>query len=338
MTFSIVIPARNGEKFLYDTIISALAQKRPADEIIVIDDASVDKTAEIACLPKFEGKVLYRFNPEATGFADAWNRAATFATSDFVTILHQDDLLHEDYLLYIEKAVAAYPDVKHFYAACNYIDASGNITKVPPYPHSLEPKLNSGEDYARRYLAGVYGNNHIHRCPGVTTSREILLNRCNYRKEAGQIADDDFFLRIGEFTDILGISEPLACFRHHSYSVTGRLDNLTRTLAEDYLFQVRQYAKNRGILDSDTVSTINLLAVRFINQLRFRSVLSGDDEAAKAAHTLKVEFERAVPDFFEQKLPSWGRYLWKFANSRSYPAFPEKLYVAAIGLIIKLRG
>jgi glycosyltransferase involved in cell wall biosynthesis len=48
MQFSVVIPAHNGELYLRLTIESALNQTRKADEIIVVDDASTDKTAEIA--------------------------------------------------------------------------------------------------------------------------------------------------------------------------------------------------------------------------------------------------------------------------------------------------
>jgi len=87
MTFSVLIPAYNGEKFLMHAIESVLEQGRPADEIIVLDDASQDGTARIAA--RYKDRIKYFYHPEPTGFVDAWNRAIARASCDFVTILHQ---------------------------------------------------------------------------------------------------------------------------------------------------------------------------------------------------------------------------------------------------------
>lgn len=335
MIFSIAIPAHNGESFIRYAIESALSQTRNADEVIVIDDASADTTAEIA--KGYGGRIIYLFNKKATGFVDAWNRAIELAAGDFVTLLHQDDILHPDYLKHIEKTVEKFSKVKHFYSACNYIDRKGNVIKTPPEPYSLEPVLYSGREYARNYLNGVITNNHIHRCPGVTTQRKLLIEECTYRKEAGHIADDDFFLRVGAFTDVVGISHPLAGYRHHKGSETGRLDLLSLKLAEAYLFQAQYYKDGSSLLDSDDITKINEQTVRFINLLLFQGILYKRDEWVQRAKELRAELDEGIPGFMDRSLPHWAKRLWSLMQSAGSGRLSASLYVQALNTIRQTR-
>jgi glycosyltransferase involved in cell wall biosynthesis len=332
---SIVIPAHNGEQYLRLAIDSAINQTRSPDEIIVVDDASTDATAEIA--KSFGSKIKYHFNQRATGFVDAWNRAIELASGDFVSILHQDDLLHPKYLEHIERAISQFPGVSHFYTACNYIDENGSIIKKPPEPHSFEPVLYTGKEYAHNYLNGIIMNNHIHRCPGVTTSRELLIKQCKYRKEAGHIADDDFFLRVGEFTDVVGISYPLASYRHHKESETGRLDLLSLELAEAYVFQVKYYKDGSSILDPEDIEKINRQAVRFINLLLFQGVLYKRDEWIQRAQELRNELEQIKKGFMERNLPRWAKCLWRLILSPGSNHLSASLYVQALNTMRQMR-
>lgn len=311
--FSIVIPAHNGERYLAEAISSALAQKRQADEIIVIDDASVDQTAAIARSSEFSDRVSYIFNEQATGFVDAWNRAVTMSSGDFVTILHQDDVLDSGYLTSVELALKRFPEVRHVYAACRYIDAEGKVVGEPHSPSNSDPVLYSGREYARAYLAGVSANRHIHRCPGVTTSRNLLLKECTYRKEAGHIADDDFFLRVGGFTDVAGFSCPQASYRLHESSATSQLDLLSLRLVRDYLFQMEWYRRESGLLEPADVEIINRLAVRFLNLLLFQALLFGNDDWLMEALRLREELEMLLPGYAEQMIPHWARPMWQLA-------------------------
>ncbi|HAM52392.1 MAG TPA: hypothetical protein DCP92_17480 [Nitrospiraceae bacterium] len=333
--FSIVIPAHNGAQFLHLAIGAALQQTRLADEVLLIDDASTDATVEIA--KSYESKLKYHFHQEATGFVDAWNRAIELASGDFVTILHQDDLLHPEYLEHIEKALRRFPSIKHFYSACNYIDEHGAIIKGPPEPYSLEPVFYSGKEYARNYLNGVVTNNHIHRCPGVTTQRNLLLAECTYRKEAGHIADDDFFLRVGAFTDVVGISQPLASFRHHGHSVTGQRGLLTLELARDYVFQVLFHKGNKTLLDDEDITQVQLQAVKFINLLLFQSLLYKQQEWTQKAFGLRDELDKMLPSFMEKNLPLWARKMWGMTSAKSKKNRTAAFYVAVLNAIIKSR-
>ena len=311
MKYSIVIPTYNGEKFIYETLTSACFQERLADEIIIYDDGSKDRTLEICRSDAFKEKIqIYENKNGPSGFVNSWKKAIGKAKYNYVTLLHQDDLLHHSYLRVIENALKDYPDVRHIYSACNYIDEYGNVTREPPKPLSLEPILYSGKEYRHNYLQSVAFRRHIHRCPGVTTSRE-LLDICPYREEAGHIADDDFFYRIGKYTDVLGISAPLASYRAHRNSETGRLEEkeFIYRLARDYVFQCN-FHSNFEYFELSDVNTLNRLAVKYINLLLRYGLVSGRKEIVTSALQFKQIF-RLTSKYNIYKYSSWRyKIIW----------------------------
>jgi len=313
--FSIVIPARNGERYLEAAIQSALAQTRAADEILVVDDASVDRTSEIARSARWNGRVSYRYHASPSGFALAWNRAAQFCNGDFVTILHQDDLLDSQYLASVESARIRFPNAEHIYAACRYIDAYDTETRCAPLPHSDAPELLEGKDYARRYLDGVLSNRHIHRCPGVTTSRLLLTTRCAYRKEAGHIADDDFFYRVGALTNVIGIAKPLASYREHEQSITGSNESLELTLAGDWLFQVREFKAGRTLFQpSDGVRLVKQ-TVKLATRALVSAIRKQDDAKIRASVRIMETLEQTAPECHAH-VARWATASSAFARPR----------------------
>lgn len=48
LTISVVLCTYNGEKYIEEQLHSILSQKRPVDEIIILDDGSTDHTIDIA--------------------------------------------------------------------------------------------------------------------------------------------------------------------------------------------------------------------------------------------------------------------------------------------------
>lgn len=316
MRFSIVIPAYNGEKFVKLAVESCIKQSRTADEIIVVDDASTDKTAEVIKPYLKKNNVKYFYNHKSTGFVDAWNRCIKKATGDFVTILHQDDLLHPEYLKNVEKAAKKFPKARHFYSACNYVDEHGKITQPPQDFHSIEPTLYSGKKYAQNYLDGVLKNKHIHRCPGVTTSRDLLARKCTYRKEAGHIADDDFFYRVGMFTDVVGISQPLASFRIHANSTTGQQANLSSVLIKDYFFQIKYHQDSPTLFNPKDIQMFHRITSKLMTQMLVQSIIFKDDELYLASIDNKEQFEKLLQVPYGKYLPLWGQVLWCLSPQR----------------------
>lgn len=87
---SIVIPVRDGERYLPEAIDSALGQEGAEVEVIVVDDGSVDASAEIAA--GYGAEVcLARLAPRGPGAAR--NHGVGLARGSHVTFVDADDVL-----------------------------------------------------------------------------------------------------------------------------------------------------------------------------------------------------------------------------------------------------
>ena len=91
---SILIPAYNAEKWISDTIMSALCQSWPKKELIIVDDGSTDRTLSIA--RKHESNIVKIVSQENMGACVARNRALEYAQGDYIQWLDADDLLHSE--------------------------------------------------------------------------------------------------------------------------------------------------------------------------------------------------------------------------------------------------
>jgi glycosyltransferase involved in cell wall biosynthesis len=90
---SVIIPVYNGDRYLDEAIQSVLSQTYKPIEIIIIDDGSSDRTAEVA--QSFNSAVRYYFQPNS-GSSSARNHGIELALGQFIAFLDADDLWVED--------------------------------------------------------------------------------------------------------------------------------------------------------------------------------------------------------------------------------------------------
>lgn len=91
---STIIPVYNGERYLADTLVSALAQDYGRQEIIVVDDGSTDSTAAIV---QAYPTLRYVFQTNQ-GHGAAKNTGIAAAQGDFLAFLDADDVWLPDKL------------------------------------------------------------------------------------------------------------------------------------------------------------------------------------------------------------------------------------------------
>ncbi len=93
---SILIPLYNAEKYISETIESALAQTYDNIEILIFDDGSTDNSLSIAL--EYEKKYLNIkvFTHKNSGAQITRNKLFELSSGEYIQYLDADDLLHKD--------------------------------------------------------------------------------------------------------------------------------------------------------------------------------------------------------------------------------------------------
>lgn len=107
--FSVIIPFYNEEAFLPMTLRSWIDQRRQPDEIILVDNASTDRSIEVARaeLASFDGKVVYAAD-HRPGKINALETGCGRAAGDYVVLSDADTYYPPHYLALAEQLIDRY--------------------------------------------------------------------------------------------------------------------------------------------------------------------------------------------------------------------------------------
>lgn len=91
--FSVIIPAYNQAEFLDEAVQSILNQTVQDFEILVVNDASTDGTAEIMSRYN-DPRIITLTHPENRGLPSARNTGMAVSRGEFIALLDADDYYH----------------------------------------------------------------------------------------------------------------------------------------------------------------------------------------------------------------------------------------------------
>jgi len=129
---SVIVPAYQAEAFLEEALESALRQDYEPVEVIVVDDGSTDRTAEIA-----EGQDVQLLRRAHGGPAAARNHGLAAARGEFITILDADDVWPANRISNQVDCLAAHPGAGLVIGLTEFFLTPGE--PVPPhFPQYLD--------------------------------------------------------------------------------------------------------------------------------------------------------------------------------------------------------
>jgi glycosyltransferase involved in cell wall biosynthesis len=218
---SVIIPVKNGERYLREALDSVMAQTFRDFEVVVADDASTDSTAAIA---RSYPSVRYIYREHSEGVSRARNAAIRAAEGQYLASLDCDDLWYPEKLALQVPILDRDPLTGVVYSDQEWIDQEGRTIKV--VPHSNWPK---GWD---RYFCGGHNIG-----PSTMLVRKELIEKIGfYDEELWANEDKDLNIRLHDVCQIKCVEKALIKKRRSPKSFEARHNQREEVLNSALIF------------------------------------------------------------------------------------------------------
>lgn len=171
---SIFIPAYKAAAFLPETVASLVNQDLPSYEIIIVNDASPDATAEVChhLIKQYrQVSIHYEENPTNRGSGASRNRGAHLAQGDYLFNMDADDLLPPNTLRTLLDAVRQY-HIEHGEHVIGAMQRTQYFMDKPEKLFHLSHPIR-----LRRFIPNVQRRKMLHEWQYTSAEAEYLLTQ-----------------------------------------------------------------------------------------------------------------------------------------------------------------
>ena len=271
---SVIIPVYNGEKYIAYAIESVLCQTYKNIEIIVVDDDSKDKTAEVVknyqetYNQTDKQEVLTYIYQKNQGAAAARNKGIVSSTGEYIALLDYDDIWEPEKIELQVKYMIEHQEVGMVHSDAGFIDKDGNLID--------DMKRPKGFTVYGRCFKELFIQNKIRTSTAVI--RTSCLDKIGLFDEDIRYCEDlDLWLRLAREFSIGYVDQILCYYRLHD-------SNMTHNKVEHLIYRNKMFNKILKIYP-DTWSIVgesNVKKIIFDNVYRIAN-LSYDSRNYKKA-------------------------------------------------------
>ncbi len=220
LSISVVIPAFNAERFIAEAVRSSREQDYAPREVIVADDASSDRTVEIA--EGIEGVQVVRL-PRNCGPAAARNAAVAAAGGELIAFLDADDMMLPGRLTRQAAAILGSPLNGLVFATAEYRKEG-----VDTFPEWFTAPAIDG-----RAVLGEPETGPVWE-PMAGLARREVFDEIGWFDEGMRYSEDmDWVLRVFESRfEVVMLDEVLGVRRFHTGNATHDIDRMRSGIAQ----------------------------------------------------------------------------------------------------------
>jgi GT2 family glycosyltransferase len=205
---SVVIAVRDGERWLLEAVDSVLVQTMSDLELIIVDDASTDRTPEIVANSARCDSRIRPINQLKSGLAAALNRGFAEARAPFLARLDADDIAKPQRIQRQFEYLDRHPGVALLGTWAETIDGQGRVIGY------RKPAVKHDE------LVRILVNNNPLIHSSIMLRTELARKAGLYRRAFEAAEDYDLWLRIDEIGRVEVLPEFLVQYRWHRANVS----------------------------------------------------------------------------------------------------------------------
>jgi len=263
ISFSVVIPLFNAERFIARAVHSVLTQSHQDFEIIIVNDGSQDNSLLEA--EKIPDDRIRIFSQENKGVSAARNRGIAEARNDLIAFLDADDEWLPDFLHTISNLVIEFPECGLF--STNYWFKSKDHCEPSKVIYAKDWK-GIIPDYFRDLLAG-----HPVHSSAVVIKKDCLLMISGFPADIHFGEDENTWMRLALISKFAYCNKPLSIYHREFASVADqKRANFAGNLYKhsDFLFDI---LKNGNIPFERRQSIVELLAKLYYPDIRHNIII-----------------------------------------------------------------
>lgn len=236
---SVIIPLYNKEKSIVATLQSIMAQTYTDYEVIIVDDGSTDRSADIVreyvSTLQIDDFKFQIFTQDNAGVSASRNRGIMEANGEYVAFLDADDLWAKDYLETMVALIRDYPGAGLYSVRYKVI----NDTQLP---NVMQVKTDSHEN-VRGYVSNPWNNKLRLFIGSVCVCKERLLKTGLFDERITHGEDYDLCWRL-----ILdgGLVQDSRCCAFYRMDSENRAMHRYPAIDKQISYYVDKYSKSRA--------------------------------------------------------------------------------------------
>ncbi len=230
---SIIMAAKNEEKYLPECLQSIANQTYRNWELIIIDDGSTDSTKQIILdfQKSAANRIEYLFM-ENRGDGVCVNHGMMKAEGKYVARMDADDVMFPERLAKQVEFLEQNTNIGALGASAVFIDENERIIGIRRNPQDNEKIKKSIEKF---------GYPLVH--PSLMIRYEIL-KEVKYREIWMASVDLPLWIDLKDKTDLANLDEILIKKRHHTNSITGNIDKFRIVEIQTTRVKIQEYLKH----------------------------------------------------------------------------------------------
>ncbi|MDR0379768.1 MAG: glycosyltransferase [Candidatus Accumulibacter sp.] len=206
---SVVLSSYNHERWIGEAIDSVLRQTFQDFELIILDDASTDRSWDI--INSYDDPRIHTFRNKQRTAETVLKAVSDLAISEVIAVHHSDDVWEPNKLEKQIRILEARPELGAVFTWANIINDDGKAIKENIHQKIFAQPNRTRHEWLRYFL--LRGNALCH--PSVLIRKQCYRDCGLYRHGIWGIPDFDMWIRLCLKYEIHVIPEPLVRFRWH---------------------------------------------------------------------------------------------------------------------------